>query len=107
MNATFLKALVALVPVCLLVWCSLLWFLRERALSSLLQLLGALCLGVVVLVHLCEALHVFAFMQWGSPHSIGHYLDFSSALLGLTVFPLGFLFHRFTNRHLHQKRATS
>ncbi len=27
-------------------------------------------------------------MNWGDEHSVGHYLDFGSAVLGLTLFPV-------------------
>jgi hypothetical protein len=30
-------------------------------------------------------------MQWGSPHSVGHYLNLSSAVLGVVLFLLGYL----------------
>jgi hypothetical protein len=39
------------------------------------------------LTHICEALELYPSMQWGSPNSIGHYLDLSSAVLGLRLFP--------------------
>ena len=32
-------------------------------------------------------------MDWGQEHSIGHYLDFWSAVLGLSLFPIGYLLH--------------
>jgi hypothetical protein len=48
---------------------------------------------VVVFAHICEALHLFPSMGWGLEHSVGHYLDFWSAVLGLLLFPLGYLFH--------------
>jgi hypothetical protein len=35
-------------------------------------------------------------MNWGRPHSIGHYLDFWSAVLAFTLFPIGYLFHTLT-----------
>ena len=60
---------------------------------SFLQLLGAGCLMVVVLAHICEALHLFPWMRWGSEHSVGHYLDLWSAVLGFTLFPVGYLLH--------------
>jgi hypothetical protein len=72
MNVTLVTALVALAPVCMLVFGS--------ALPSFLQLFGAGCLVVVVLAHLCEALHLFPWMHWGDEHSIGHYLDLWSAV---------------------------
>jgi hypothetical protein len=93
MSATLSKALVTLVPTAILFVGSVLLFLRERTLGSLLQLLGAGCLVIVVLTHLCEALRLFAWMQWGSEHSVGHYLDLWSAFLGLTLFPIGYLLH--------------
>jgi hypothetical protein len=62
MNTTLLKALVALVPMCVLVFWSVILFFREKTRCSFLQLLGARGLMVVVLTHISEALHVF---PWG------------------------------------------
>lgn len=98
MNLTFLKALVALVPACMLFSGSVVLFLGGKTVSSFLQLLGAGCLVVVVLTHVSEALHLFPWMHFGLEHSLGHYLDFASAVLGLTLFPLGYLVHALTNR---------
>jgi hypothetical protein len=98
MNVTLLKALVALVPVGILFVGSVLLFLRERGLGSLLQLLGAGCLVMVVVTHLCEALHLLPWMQWGQEHSIGHYLDLWSAVLGLTLFSIGYLLRALRRR---------
>jgi hypothetical protein len=47
-----------------------------------------------VLVHVFEALHLFPWMHLGEEHSVGHYVDLSSAVLGVTLLPLGYLFHR-------------
>jgi hypothetical protein len=99
MNVTLLKALVALLPAGILLVGSLLLFLRERILGSFLQILGTGCLVVVVLAHICEALHMFPWMCWGSEHSVGHYLDLWSAVLGLTLFPIGYLLHALTRLH--------
>ena len=74
------------------------WFLRGKTLYSFLQLLGAACLVVVVLTHVSEALHLFPWMHWGLEHSVGHYLDFWSAVLGLTLFPIGYLLHAIAKR---------
>jgi len=71
-------------------------FFKRTTVSSLLQLLGAVCLLLVVLAHVSEALHLVPWMNWGSEHSVGHYVDFASALLGLTLFPVGYLFHAIT-----------
>ena len=99
MNVTLLKALVALVPVCLLFFWSAVLFFRGKTVCSFLQLLGAGGLVVVVLTHISEALQLFPWMQWGLPNSVGHYLDFWSAVLGLTLFPVGYLCHVLTKRH--------
>jgi hypothetical protein len=50
-------------------------------------------LVVVVLTHVSETLSLFPWMHWGLEHSAGHYLDLGSAVLGLTFFPVGYLFH--------------
>lgn len=93
MNGNLLKALVALVPASMLLLGSLRLFRAEGRLPTLLQLLGAAGLVVVVLTHICEGLHLFPAMGWGSEHSVGHYLDLSGALCGFTLFPLGYLLH--------------
>ena len=49
MSITLLKALVALVPACLLFSGSLVLFFRAKTVSCLMQLLGAVCLVLVVL----------------------------------------------------------
>ena len=98
MNVTLLKALMALVPVCLLCAWSLNSFVQGKTVGSLLQLFGAACLVVVVLTHVCEALHLLPFMHWDSPSSMGHDLDLWSAVLGLTLCPLGYLWTRVTRQ---------
>ena len=98
---TLSKALVALVPAGILFVGSVLLFLREKILGSFLQLLGAGCLVMVVLAHLCEALHLFPWMHWGLEQGGGHYLDFWSAVLGLTLFPVGYLFHALRKRQAY------
>ena len=50
MNVTFLKALVALVPTCMLFSGSVVLFSRGKTVWSFLQLLGAGCLVVVALI---------------------------------------------------------
>src|SRR6266567_7914058 len=66
MNAALLKGLVALVPACMLFSGSVVLFFRGKTVCSLLQLLGAGCLVLVVLTHICEALHLFPWMHWGA-----------------------------------------
>jgi hypothetical protein len=98
MNATLLKALVALVPVSVLVAWSSIAFARRKTLFSLLQLVGAGCLVLVVLTHVCEALQLLPWMRWGEPDSAGHYIDLSSAVLGLTLLTVGYVVDR---RRMH------
>jgi hypothetical protein len=98
MNVTLLKALIALVPACLLFLVAIVLFFKEKTAGSSLQLVGTGCLVIVVLTHVFEALRVFSWMDWGSDHSLGHYLDVSSAILGLTLFPIGYLVHALARR---------
>jgi len=87
-----------LIPVILLVSGSAVLFSKTRTISTLLQLLGAACLMIVVLAHFCEALGLLPWMGWGFPNSVGHYLDLGSATFGLTLFPIGYLWHELTRR---------
>ena len=96
MDTALLKTLVALVAVCMLVSGSAVMFFRGKTAPLFLQLFGAGCLLVVVATHIFEALHLLPWMRWGDEHSVGHYLDLGSALLGLTLFPLGYLLHAVT-----------
>jgi predicted Na+-dependent transporter len=102
MNVTLVKALVVLVPAGMLFSGSIALLFRERARSlwSFLQLVGAGCLVVVVLTHVSEALHMSPWMHWGDEHSAGHYLDFYAAVLGLTLFPLGYLLDALTRQRV-------
>ncbi len=81
------------IPACVLFSGSVVLFFRRKTVCSLLQLFGSGCLMVVVLTHVSEAFHLFPWMDWGSEHSVGHYLDFGSAVLGLMSFPVGYLLH--------------
>jgi hypothetical protein len=98
MNITLLKALVALVPTCVLFSGSIVSFLGGKTVWPFLQLLGAGCLVVVALTHVSEALHWFPWMHWGLEDSFGHYLDLCTAVLGLTLFPIGYLLDALTRQ---------
>src|SRR2546425_12037064 len=98
MDATLVKALAALVPVCMLFCGSVVRFFRAKSVPSFLQLLGAGCLVVVVLTHVAEGLQWLPSMHWGDEQSIGHYLDWSAAVLGVTLFPGGYLFEALRSR---------
>jgi len=96
MNPTFAKAIAALVPTAMLLVGSTLQFSRGKRTAALFQLIGAACLVVVVIAHLCEALNWFSRMHWGLEHSVGHYIDLLAAISGLLLFPIGYLFGALT-----------
>ena len=96
MNDTLFKALVALVPASVLLAGSVVLSWRVKNLFSFLQLVGAASLVMVVLTHVFEGFHLFSWMGWGLEHSVGHYLDVSSAVVGFSLFPVGYLFHGLT-----------
>lgn len=93
MHIAVLKAVVASIPACLLLLGSAAMFFRAKTLILLVQLVGASAIMVVVLTHLCEALHLLPVMHWGLEHSVGHYLDLACAVLGFTLFPVGYFLH--------------
>jgi hypothetical protein len=93
-----LKTLLALLPTLLLVSGAARLCMMDRGLASLFQLVGAACFLLVVLTHVCEELDLFPVMGWGRGHSIGHFLDLGSAILGVTLFPVGYFLHTFTQR---------
>jgi hypothetical protein len=65
MDVTLIKGLVALRPVCALFSGSAVLFFKGKTVCSFLQLLGAACLVVVALTHICEALHLFPWIALG------------------------------------------
>jgi len=77
-------------PIGAVFWVSALALARDRTGWRALQLSGAACLVVVVLTHIAEASNLISVMGWGLANSPGHYLDLVSAVLGLTLLPLGF-----------------
>jgi hypothetical protein len=93
-----MKALVALVPAATLFLGSAVLFVRTKTANSFLQLLGAGCLFIVVLAHVAEALRLFPSMGWGFEDSPGHYVDLLGAVLGLALFPAGYLGYALTRR---------
>lgn len=90
MELTLLEALGALVPEYPLFAGSIVSLFRARTTWCILQVVGAGGLVVVVLNHVCEALHV-PWMGWGLGNSFGHYVDLSSAVLAVALFPLWYL----------------
>lgn len=93
MSTTLIKSLGALVPASVLFFGSIILFSKTKSVASILQLFGAGCIIVAILTHVAEALQLFPSMHWGQEHSIGHYLDLTSAILGIALFSLGYLLH--------------
>jgi len=91
MHATLLKALFVAMPVVALFVYSARLFVRSRTAWSLLLMGGSVCFVVVIFTHIAEDLRLFPEMGWGNPHSIGHYLDLSSAVGGIALLALGVL----------------
>jgi len=103
MNATLLKASIAFVPAGMLFAGSVSFFRKgKKSPASVLQLLGAGFLLVIPLTHVCEALRLVPWMQWGLEHSAGHYVDLSGAVVGLTLFPLGYLLQAFSKSRVRE-----
>lgn len=97
MNSTLLKTIIALIPMIMLLIGSMISLLRRKSIWLIFQLLGSVCLLVMVITHFAEALDIMSWMHWGLEHSAGHYLDLCSAILGLILFPLGYLLQSITS----------
>jgi hypothetical protein len=95
-----LKALITTAPASILLIGSALLFFREKTFACFLQLIGVGCLVVVILTHIFEAFGLFPSMHFGHEHSVGHYLDFWSAVLGLSLFPIGYFLHALKARRV-------
>ncbi len=96
MNPTLLVGLIVSALASMLFAGSIVLLRGRQTVWLFLQLVGAGCLVVVGLCHVCEALQLLPWMHWGLTHSTGHYLDFWSCVLGLTLFPAGYLFQALT-----------
>jgi hypothetical protein len=94
MDVPLIKAAIASVPVMAIFSYTIAVFARRRSVWAAVQLTGAMSLAVVVVTHVCEALHLLPWFGWGQEHSVGHYIDLSGAVLGLTLLPLGYVFRR-------------
>jgi hypothetical protein len=90
-NLALLKTLAGLILAGVLCASSTLALRKERTWSSAFQLAGACFLLLVVAIHICEALHLLPWMDWGAANSAGHYLDLVSAIAGVTLLLFGLL----------------
>ena len=101
MNPALLKVLIVLGPALFLLLATAALYVRTKAAAALVQALGAACLVVVVLAHLCEALNLLPFMGWVAKVSIGHYIDLAGAILGVAMVTVGSLIHLLSKRKAH------
>ena len=65
-------------------------FAREKTALAMTQLVGAGFLLVVMFAHVCEAFGFIPSLGWGRPSTVGHYIDFISAVAGSILLPLGY-----------------
>lgn len=77
--------------VLLICFASVLGFLKGRSRAATVQLVGSGLLVVMVLTHIAEHFHLVMAMRWGSPDSIGHYLDLVSAVGGVCLLGGGYV----------------
>lgn len=105
MNPTLTRALVILIPTSAVFGYSVLLFIRSKGVASALQLFGAAGFMIVVLAHICEAVNLLPRMGWGLEHSPGHYLDLTSAVLGITLFVAGILLNRLSKPPAAKQRG--
>jgi hypothetical protein len=103
--AALLRSLTVLVPVSMLFVGAAGAYARRKGTAAFLQLLGATGLVLVVLIHVLEAVHAFPWMGWGRQHTAGHYLDLVSAVVGGTLFPLGYLLDSLSDERAPVGRA--
>ena len=63
----------------------------------LLAILGIAFLLVVVLTHVAERWRLLPEMGWGLPDSPGHYLDLTSAILGVALLLAALIWRQISN----------
>jgi predicted small integral membrane protein len=98
--AVLWKLIVFGVPVFIAFAASALAFAREKTLIALVQLIGAVCLVVVLFTHISEAFGLFPSMGWGRPNSLGHYIDLVSAITGVILLTVGYFSRLFLRKKL-------
>lgn len=76
--------------VCVLCGASARSFVKEKTAMAMTQLAGACFLVVVIFAHVCEASGFFPSLGWGRPTTVGHYIDFVSAIAGSILLALGY-----------------
>lgn len=94
MDGILFRTLIALGVVGpLFVW-SVVRIRKQATAGATLQLVGALALLAVIGAHVCEGFRLFPSWGWGRPNTVGHYFDLTSAIVGVTFVPVGFVLGR-------------
>jgi len=88
-NPTLERTLIIAIPVTAMLKGAVIAFARARTGYAACWLAGTACLGIVVLTHLAEGMRWLPTMRWGQPDSAGHYLDLTSAFLGVMLLGIG------------------
>lgn len=94
-----LKVIVISIPVFIAFGASAIAFKKERTLTALVQLIGAVCLLAVVFAHVSEAFDLLPSMGWGKPKTPGHYVDLASTIIGITLLAVGYFLRRAARVH--------
>ena len=89
MNATLIRALFIAVPVTTALLASVISVRRARTFPAALMVGGTVCLEVVVLAHVAEAMRWLPRTRWGEPNSAGHYVDLVSAVTAVLLLTVG------------------
>jgi hypothetical protein len=92
------KAILALLVTTVLFSGAAVLYRRRRNTAAGLLALGIAFLIVVALTHLCEAVGLLPALEWGQPHSVGHYIDLGAALLA-AIFVLTALIGEYVKHH--------
>ncbi len=99
MDQATLKGLLALAAMLAFFAGSAFLYLRRLTAAAVLQSSGIACFAVVALTHVFEAFAIFPSLGWGQARSIGHFIDLSAAILGLTLVLIGLVVQFVRWRH--------
>ena len=86
-----MKGLLALVGTFTFLGVSVSVLMTRRGVSSVLLALGCGSFAVMALTHVFEAYSLLPRLGWGKPHTVGHFIDLITALLGITLVGASFL----------------
>ena len=97
-SAMLYKLILIGISVCIVFGASIASYAEEKTVMALTQLVGATFLLVVIFAHVSEAFGFNPSLGWGQPNTPGHYIDLVSAIVGVILFPIGYLGRRYSRR---------